>query len=135
MTTYREVLVSDVGFWMAHVRLAELFETLKQWGEALHERHQALVLNPADPMLQVDLGVTMARSGRAGEADSVLALQAALPRMALIPYHRGELAWLRNDPQTARTAYETFLALAPARLVGEIADAQVRLEVLRHQSP
>ena len=136
VNTYREVLVSDLGYWMAHVRLADLLEALGRPDEALLERDQALAMNPADPMLRFELGVTLGRAGRAAEADSMLALaQAALPRMALIPYRRAELAWLRNDPEAARAGCEAFLALASGGLTDEIADAQIRLEVLRRHTP
>jgi len=134
INTYREVLVSDLGYWVAHERLGDLFESLHQWDEAVHEREQARELDPTNPMLQFELGVTLARAGRAVVADSVLAeAEAALPRMALIPYHRAELAWMRNDPASARAGYETFLTLAPAALADEIADAQMRLKVLQLQ--
>lgn len=131
VSTYREVLAMDLGYWMAHVRLADLFESMGRRDDALSERQQAVVLKD-DPMLAVDLGITLARVGQGTAADSVLALaQAALPRVALIRYRRAELAWMRNDPAAASEAYEAFLALAPARLVEELADARMRLEVLR----
>jgi tetratricopeptide (TPR) repeat protein len=132
INTYREVLVSDLGFWMAHVRLAELHESASQWDEAVAERREALTLRPDDPMLLLDLGRTLAATGRLDAADSALAQAAEqLPRYALIPYLRGATAWARGDRQGALAGYQRFLALAPRRYAREIEEANARLLSLR----
>jgi hypothetical protein len=49
------------------------------------ERHEAVGLDPTDPMLQLDLGLTLARTGQLDAADSTLALvEAQLPRYAMV---------------------------------------------------
>ncbi|HEX9631701.1 MAG TPA: hypothetical protein VGA02_04480 [Gemmatimonadales bacterium] len=96
---YRQVLAFDLGFWMAHVRLADLYERLGRLDEALAERREAAFLNPDDPMLLVDLGLTLGRLGRLEAADSAL----------------------------ARAAFERFLTLAPRSLARQIEDARVSL--------
>jgi tetratricopeptide (TPR) repeat protein len=126
--TYRSVLTYDLGYWMAHVRLAELYERVGRKEEAVAERREALVLKPDDPMLELDLGLALARSGQLAAGDSLLARAAErLPRYALIWYHRGQIAWLQGDAPAARAA-ERFLALAARRLEKEIADARLALQ-------
>jgi tetratricopeptide (TPR) repeat protein len=128
---YRQVLAFDLGFWMAHVRLGDLYERLGRLEESLAERRQAAFLNPGDPMLQVDLALTLGRLGRLEAADSAFAdAETRLPRYSLIPYHRGQIAWLRNDAAAARAAFERFLALAPRNLARQIEDARVSLMAL-----
>jgi tetratricopeptide (TPR) repeat protein len=125
---YRHVLTFDLGFWMAHVRLAELYDRVGRKEEALAEWREALFLNPDDPMLEMDVGLALARAGQLAAGDSALArAMARLPRHAVIWYHRGQIAWLLGDGPAARAAFERFLALAPRRLSREIADARQAL--------
>lgn len=128
---YRQVLGFDLGFWMVHRRLADLFERRGRMEESLAERQEAVFLNPDDPMLLVDLARTFGRMGRLEEADSAYAAaEVRLPRYPLIPYHRGQIAWLRGDAAGAREAFERFLVLAPSCLARQIEDARVSLLAL-----
>jgi tetratricopeptide (TPR) repeat protein len=128
---YRHVLTYDLGFWMVHVRLADLYDRVGRKDEALAERREALFQNPDDPMLAMDLGLALARGGQLAAGDSALAAaMERLPRYALIAYHRGQIAWLRADAPAARAAFERFLTLAPRRMEREIADARLSLQAI-----
>jgi tetratricopeptide (TPR) repeat protein len=116
---------------MAHVRIAELHERRREFAEALAARRTACDLLPDDAMLVADLGLTAARAGDLAGGDSLLALaQAGLPRLAILSYHRGEIAWQLRNSAVAREQYERFVALAPRRLEAELADATAKLEML-----
>jgi hypothetical protein len=66
------------------------------------ERHEAVGLNPTDPQLQLDLGLTLAAL-----------VEAQLPRYAMVANYCGDVAWFKGDRVAARQGYERFLALAP----------------------
>lgn len=129
---YRQVLTFDLGFWMAHVRLADLYERVGRVEDALAERREAAQVNPEDPVLVVELARTLGRVGQLEAADSAFAKAIArLPRSPLIPYYRGQIAWLRADAEGARAAFEQFLAMAPRSLTREIEDARLALQAIR----
>jgi len=128
---YRQVLAFDLGFWMAHVRLASLYERAGRLDEALAERRQAVFLNAGDPMLLVDLAQTLGLAGQLAAADSAFAqAMERLPRHPMIPYHRGRIAWLRGDTAGVRAGFGRFLALAPSGMAREIEDARLALTAI-----
>jgi Tfp pilus assembly protein PilF len=128
---YREVVVRDLGMYLAHVRLAEMHESRQDWNAALRERRTALDLNQEDHTLVLEIGITLGRAGRLPEADSVLrAAAAAAPRDSRVVYYQGLVAQARQAPAEARSYYERFLALAPSRYATQIADARRRLDAL-----
>jgi len=128
---YRDVLGEDLGMYMVHVRLADLYETGGAWDLALAEREEALALNPDDPTSMLELGLTLGKAGRLAAADSALRAAArAAPRDARVPYYLGLVAVARHQPDVAREAFERFLALAPSRYADRIADARRRLDAL-----
>jgi tetratricopeptide (TPR) repeat protein len=131
-TLYREVLVNDLGLYMAHVHLAELAEERQDWKTALRERREALDLNGDDPTSMLEWGFTLAKSGALAQGDSVLRDAASrCPRDARIPYYQGLVAQARHDSVAARAAFERFLVLAPSRYTKQIADARRRLDAIR----
>lgn len=128
---YRQVLGEDLGLYMVHVRLADIYEARERWHRAVAEREEALALNPDDPTSLLELGLTLGKAGRLAAADSTLAAAgAAAPRDARVPYYQGLVAAARGRPADARAAFERFLSLAPARYAERIADARRRLDAL-----
>jgi len=129
---YRMVLGEDLGLYMAHVRLAEVYEARGAWERAIAERETGVALNPDDPTSLLELGVTLGKAARLAAADSVLRMAAAAaPRDARVLYYLGLVASARNRPDEARAALEAFIARAPARYADRIADARRRLDELR----
>jgi len=53
---YREVLTNDHCLYMAHVRLAEIYETAQMLPQAINSRRNAVNANPDDESLLLDLG-------------------------------------------------------------------------------
>jgi len=128
---YQEALANDLGLYMAHVRLARLFARFKLWDDAIEEARRAIVANPDDPTGLVDLGEIQRDAGRLAEADTTLRQAAAgNPRNARIPYELGLVEQQLGRLPDARTAFTRFVAIAPSRMSGEIADAKQRLTAL-----
>jgi len=127
MNLLKETIANDLGLYMAHVHLAELYEQYQMWTEAIAERHRAIEANPDDPTLTRDLGATLLHAGRATEAEPVLhQAMDANPRDPSAPYTLGVLEQQLNKPVDARAALTRFLAMAPSKDT-RIADARDRL--------
>ena len=130
MNLLKETLANDLGLFMAHARLADLYEQYQMWSDAVTERRRAVEANPEDATLQRDLGVTLAHAGRAAEAEAVLhQAMEANPRDPGAPYVLGTVEQQLNKPADARAALTRFLALAPSKDT-RIADAKDRLAKL-----
>ena len=128
---YREAIENDLGLYMAHVQLANMYEATRDYPGAIAERRAAVNANPDDPSLLLDLGVTLGKSGNVAEAERVLrqALEAN-PRDPRVPFWLG-LAYVEaKRPAEAREALTTFLSMAPSRYERQIALAKQRLASL-----
>jgi tetratricopeptide (TPR) repeat protein len=130
--TYQEALSADIGLFPAYLRIAEIYEGVRQWAPAITARRNALAANPDDPSMQLDLGWTLAKAGRFAEAEAELRAAAErAPREARAPYYLGLVQLQLNKPADAKAAFETFLRIAPSRFERQIADARQRLASLR----
>ncbi|HXF95354.1 MAG TPA: tetratricopeptide repeat protein [Gemmatimonadales bacterium] len=131
LSRYREVVEQDIGFYMAHVRMAEIHEGAARWDRAVEARRHALNANPDDPSLMLDLGVTLAKAGRLADAEEALrqALEAN-PRDARVPYYLGVVQQQLGEAADAAASFRRFLTLAPSRYDRQIADARRRLASL-----
>lgn len=128
---YLQVLESDLGYYVAHVRLAGMYEAQGRSDEAVIERRRAVDANPDDPSLVFDLGVTLANAGLMVEADSVLRQAAAAnPRESRALYTLGVVDAGLGRTAEARAALSGFLSLAPSRYGSLISDARQRLATL-----
>jgi tetratricopeptide (TPR) repeat protein len=129
---YREVATADLGNYMAHVQLARIHEAQAAWDAAIAERRFAAQVSPEDHTLQLDLGTTLARAGRMGEAEEALRRSRELnPRDARVHYRLGIVLLTLGRRGDAREALTTFLSLAPSRYGSAIADARTRLAGLQ----
>jgi tetratricopeptide (TPR) repeat protein len=128
---YRESVENDVGLYMAHVRLADVYEDHQMIGDAVGERRAAVNANPDDPTLLLDLGKTLAHAGQFSEAEQ--AFKDAIKGNARDPrphYYLGVVAQRESNVDLARTAYTDFISLAPSRYSQQVADAKQRLATL-----
>jgi Tfp pilus assembly protein PilF len=129
---YHEALEHDLGLYMAHVQLARMYESQRNWPAAIEERRRAVAANPEDGSLLMDLGVTLANAGRMADARASLEeALAANPRDPRVPYYLGVVAADLGDRDSARSAFERFVAMAPSRFDRQIAVARQRLTALR----
>lgn len=127
----QDLATNDVGFYMAHVKLAELYESYQMWTNAVAEGRLAITANPDDPSLLTDLGILLR------QADSLPASETALtesmeanPRDPRPPYYLGLTELQMGKADAARTAFQRFLAMAPSRDSAQVAEVQRYLAML-----
>jgi tetratricopeptide (TPR) repeat protein len=128
---YQESLEKDLGLFMGHVQMAEIYEERRQWDAAITERRRAVESNPENSSLQYDLGYTLARALRFREASEVLSeAMEANPHNARIPYTLGLVRLRLNDRSGARDAFHRFVAIAPSRFGSQVTEARERIAEL-----
>ena len=129
---YREALESDLGLYMAHVQMANIFEAQREYPAAIEERKRAVDANPDDASLLMDLGVTTGKSGRFAEAEEILQRAAeANPRDARVVFWSGLCQAEQGKREDAKASLTRFLAMAPSRWDKQIGLAKQRLEALQ----
>lgn len=128
---YQESLANDLGLYVAHTQLADIYEEREQWVEAIAERRRAVDTFPDDPSLRFDLGRTLAHSRDFPEAAEVLseAMQAN-PFNARIPYTLGQVQLRLGDRAAARRTLERFVQMAPSRFRSQVSEVQRQIAEL-----
>jgi tetratricopeptide (TPR) repeat protein len=129
---FQEVLNNDIGLFMAHVRLAGIYEAAKDYPHAVQERQNAVNANPDDPSLLLDLGVTLGKAGMMPQAESNLQQAVdANPRDSRAYFWLGLSQMDQGKRDAARESFTRFLSLAPSRYDRQIAMAKDRLTQLQ----
>ena len=129
---YQDVLAHDLSNYMAHVQLARIAETTRDYPRAIDERRRALEINPDDSGLLLDLGVTLGKAGRAAEAAETLQKAVAVNSRDTRALYWLGIAYLQlRKPDDARSALSRFISLAPSRYERQIALARQRLADLQ----
>jgi tetratricopeptide (TPR) repeat protein len=129
---FRQAAQDDIGLYMAHVRLAQIYEEHNMLAQAVSERRAAINANPDDASLLMDLGQTLARANQWIDAEHALAdAITANPRDPRPHYLLGIVMQHQNKNAEARAAFTDFVNLAPSRFAPQIADARQRLSTLQ----
>jgi len=132
MDLYREAITNDLGLYMAHVHLAEMYETGHMTDQAVLSRRNAINANPDDPSLLLDLGKTLANLGRFQEALEPLRRAIEMnPRDVRAYLYLGLVLEQLGDKDKARTTLSSFITLAPSRYDRQIAVAKQHLAALQ----
>lgn len=114
---YREAAANDLGLYMAHVRLANIFEAARSYPEAIAERRRAIDANPDDATLHLDLGIALGKSGDfAGAEEAIGHTLQRIPRHAEAWFWMGLAQEQLGKRAEARAAYQKVIELAPSRL-------------------
>jgi len=131
MALYKQVVANDVGYYMAYVRMADIYEADRAYPEAIALRKQAVNANPDDPSLLMDLGVTQGKAGAFQAAAETLeeAIQGN-PRDVRTYFWLGIALQQLGKNAEARGAYQHFVEVAPSRLEKQVALARQRLQAL-----
>ena len=128
---FQESVTNDVGLFVAHLQMGKMYETYKEWDQAVAEFQSAMATDPDDPGLGLDLGIIQREAGRLPESERTLReAMAGAPRDPRIPYNLGITAEELGDTTGARVGFRRFLEIAPTRFSIEIGDARQRLAAL-----
>ena len=132
MELYRQTLENDLGLYMGHVQMANIFEAQRRYPEAIEERKRAINANPDDASLLMDLGVTIGKAGKFAEAEELLRQAAeANPRDARVLFWMGLCQAEQGKREEAKASLNRFLGVAPARWDKQIGMARQRLAGLQ----
>ncbi len=128
----QKVAAEDAGHFMAHVRLAEIFEASGAWEPAVQERQNAALINPEDASLLIEWGVTLGKAGRFADAEQRLleAIQIQ-PRDTRAYYWLGIAQQQLGKSAEAKATFERFVSLAPTRYERQVAAARQRITQLQ----
>jgi tetratricopeptide (TPR) repeat protein len=133
---FRTVAENDIGLFMAHVHLANIYEAKAMLDEAVAERQAAIAANPDDATLYYEAGVTLVRAGQNQEAlEMMLAARQANPREPWAPFAVGILELSMRKYVEAEASLEGFLAIAPAYMTTQIERAREELATLKTRTP
>ncbi|MGE0354474.1 MAG: tetratricopeptide repeat protein [Gemmatimonadales bacterium] len=128
---YQECLSRDIGLYMAHVQLANIYESARQYDNAIVERRRAVETNPDDGSLLLDLGITLGKAGQFKEGEeSLLHAQSANPRDYRTPFWLGLMEMQLGRKQEAKNYFDRFLAVAPSRVAPMVNIAKKQLQGL-----
>ena len=125
---FKRTLEFDVGLYQSHVQLARMHEAREEWDEAVQERQAAIMSNPDDATLLVDLAATLIRVGRL--PDAITPLEQATRQTPRDPrsFYLLGIAHARNgNLEASREALRQFLAIAPSRYAEQIAEVKEEL--------
>ena len=129
---YQDAINADLGLYMAHARLAQMYRQFRMWDKATAEAQAAVDADPDDASLLLDLAAIDRDAGKL--PDAVRALQKAVvvdPRCPEAYYRLGLATQAAGQAADARAAFTHFVAVAPHRLDAEAADARQRLTTLQ----
>jgi len=128
---YREAITNDIGLYMAHVRLADMYEGAGMLPQAIASRRNAVNANPDDESLLLDLGKTLANAGQLDSAAVVLGQAVTTNARDPRPdFYLGLVLEKLGQTDRARTAFTQFTALAPSRYERQIGIAKQHLASL-----
>jgi len=131
LSLYKQVVGTDAGYYMAYVRIADIYEADRAYPEAIAMRKHAVDANPDDPSLVMDLGVTQGKAGAfQAAAESLEEAIQGNPRDVRAYFWLAIALQQLGKNGEARAAYQHFVDVAPSRYERQIAMARQRLTEL-----
>ena len=129
---YRRAAEDNLGQYMAHVELANIYEAQNRFEDAVVERQLALAADVGDASVELQAGLTYQYTNRLAQADTVLR-QAIRdnPRETRSYYVLGLVDLKLGRSEDAKRAFDDFIVLAPSRYETMLADARSRRAALR----
>ncbi|HEU4642647.1 MAG TPA: tetratricopeptide repeat protein [Gemmatimonadaceae bacterium] len=127
---YQRAIAENLGFYMAHARLAGVDLVSGDTATALVELRTAAEIQPDDPALRYYLGYTLLQAGRVDDAAAELREALRLDRHWAAPHEAlGRALAARGDTTGAAAEYTEYLAHAP-RSAALADDVRARLAAL-----
>ena len=128
---YGRALAENLGFYPAHVRLAELARQQKRPFEAAREYAAALEAGGDHAVLHHDYGVVLLENGNPAEAETHLRRALELePYWASAHFHLARALDTLGRGDDAGQRYRTFLTHAAKKMVKLRGEAEARLTAL-----
>jgi tetratricopeptide (TPR) repeat protein len=129
---FGRALTEDLGFGLAHARIAWMAGFMRDTATALAEYDLAVGVRPDDGVLRHEYGVILLNHGRHADAEVQLSEAVRLePYWAAPRFRLGAALEAQGKAAEAIGAYEAFVALNPRRNHFDSADAVRRVEKLR----
>ena len=133
---FQQVAENDIGHFMAHVHLAEIYASQGREEESLRERQAAIAANPEEGTLYYEAGVALMKANRLEEAlDMMMAARRVNSREPQSPYAAAVIQLSLGQNAEARESLEHFIAVAPAYMSAQIDRARQQLVALTAQDP
>ncbi|HWZ27967.1 MAG TPA: tetratricopeptide repeat protein [Gemmatimonadales bacterium] len=128
---YQRAVEDNLGQYMAHVELANMYEAQNRFEDAATERQLAMSADPGDASLELQAGLTDEYAGHVAQADTLLRQAISdNPRETRSYYVLGLVDLQLGKTDDAKKALDQFIALAPSRYVGMLDDARRRRAAL-----
>ena len=110
----QQALVEDLGFYQAHITLAELALDRGDVTGATKEYGQAIELWPNDCRTRFEYGIALSRGAALADAETQLREAIRLePQFADSYFELGQVLQRRSDSKGALAAFTTYVARAP----------------------
>jgi len=128
---FGRALVEDLGFYPAHVQLAELARRRRQHMSAAQEYEAALATEGTNVKIHYDYAMTLMDLNRFADAETHFRRALELePHFALAYLRLGKALEAQAKNDEAVEAYRAYVARAPARLTTLKGDAEARIAAL-----
>lgn len=129
---YQKVLLEDLSFYMAHVRLGRIFLAKKMTDQALQEFEAALLLEPNDAVIRYEHARTLVSMQRYDEAlkdyENIIS---NFPKNSIAYYYSGILLNQLGKKGEALVFFQKFMEVSPTKNVEELANAKAILSANR----
>jgi tetratricopeptide (TPR) repeat protein len=129
---FKAATEGDLGLYMAHVQLANVYEMAGRLDIAQLERKRAVDANPDDHTSMIEMAETQVKAKKLDDARKTLEdVVATEPNNIRALYTLGVVDAMLGDKPAAIQRFEAFLKVVPARFSGEIDDVRKRIAALR----
>jgi tetratricopeptide (TPR) repeat protein len=136
ITLFQQAAENDIGLFMAHVHLAEIYESQGKLEEAIRERQAAIAANPDEASLYYEAGTSLLKVNRLEEAlEMMTSARRSNPREPQSPFAAAVIQLSLGHNAEARESLEHFIAIAPTYMSAQVDRARQQLAALTAQDP
>ena len=129
--TFKKVILENMGFYMAHYQLSNVYQQKGNYVEALRELDATIIARPDDPIFHYYKGVYLSNLSRDWEAMQEYQRAISInPKFPNPYYHLATVLESVKNDEGAVENYKNFIDRAPKQLNSFIEKAQSRIEEL-----
>lgn len=132
--TFKRVIMENMGFYMAHYQLSNIYKKRENYAGALKELDAAIIAKPDDPIFHFSKGVCLNTMDRDWEA-----MQEYMKAISINPNYPKSYYTLAvvlesiENNEGAVENYQKFIDKAPKRFNSFIEKAQMRIDSLKKE--